>query len=528
MIFKHEQDVRLRHDRHLRIASAATGESEEKVVRKFLDQRVLLTGDDRRLRTQTGQLILSVAANLIARFCPKIDLIVPKDLSGYATVTQNILQAVDKSSSADFRVVNEPDFGIYAAVLSVGRPATMTHSTTIVDGKGWLAIVNQSGNLQAVPDQIDENPFGGLLAAALGAAEVFKYLLKPLPGKAHHFGDVTFSAFDYSINTLAPGPPLPKNLVLPKSLLAGVGAVGNAFLLSLSYVEGLRGELIVVDEEFLDDPSNLNRYLLAFEEDIDPLNPKPKTQLAIQLFHGRPIEIQTFQGPLDQALQQIYDRQIARPQVILSAVDNNEARRSLQKVWPDLVLEGATGGTTSQVSRHEYKKGLACLLCIHTIEADQGGFSYTKHVAHLSGLAEERIAASHRDGSLAVTEQDVAKAPEEKKSLLRENLGKPICSVLSELENISSANPNVLPVQPAVSFVSMISGLLMAGELVKSSSGIESALETMFQMDALFPLSSALVQPIEKGKQCYCLMRRNEIDQYRLAMQNKSLGAHLN
>src|SRR2546425_2712635 len=178
-----------------------------------------------------------------------------------------------------------------------------------------------------------------LMASALGAAEVFKHLLKPLPGKAFHFGDMTFSTFDYSVNGNDRGPKLTNEIAFPDSLLVGVGAVGNAFLLSLSNIKSLRGNLLTVDEQMIDDPSNLNRYVLAFEDDADPRRPMPKTKLAVRLFEGSSIRVQPFQEPLEVFVKRIFQKEVLMPKVVLSAVDNNDARLVLQQLWPDLLLE---------------------------------------------------------------------------------------------------------------------------------------------------------------------------------------------
>jgi hypothetical protein len=358
------------------------------------------------------------------------------------------------------------------------------------------------------------------MASALGAAEVFKHLLKPLrPGKAFHFGEATFSTFDFSVGGNDPGPALPREIVIPRSLLVGVGAVGNAFLLSLSCVPGIRGDLMTVDEEAVDDPSNLNRYLLAFEGDANPEHPTPKTQLATRLFENSGIRIQPFQESLTVFLERVYRRETQRPQVVLSAVDNNDARLLLQKLWPDLLLEGATDHTLSQVSRHEYEKGLACLLCIHNFEAADLNFSYTARMAELSGLSEETVKASQVSASLVITAEHVAQATGEKQAFLSTKVGATVCSVLAELEAISSRSAKTLPVQPAVSFVSMISGLLMAGELVKYAAGLESSLDTFFNLDSMYPLANAALQRVAKVSTCYCSRRAAEIKRYREAQR---------
>lgn len=489
------------------------------MIRKFVDQRVLLTGDRARLATPSGRRMLLVAANLIARFCPKIDLLIDPSGDVLADETLNLLHRIDSSRHAEFHAVRRPVVSTYSAVLTIGAQATGMPIETVIDAAGWLAAISTEGTLRPLPGVTDENPFGALMAAALGAAEVFKQLVHPLPGKAFPFGTATFSTYDYSVNTLDPGPTLRTTTVLPPTLLAGVGAVGNAFLLALSNVPGVRGELYPIDKEQVDDPSNLNRYSLAEERDADPEHPTPKTHLAVRLFEGTGLEVHPLQVPLDTALRRVHDGELPRPTIVLSAVDNNTARDDLQKLWPDLLLEGATDHTLAQVSRHEYCSGLACLLCIHSRPGKSNEFSYVSHAAEISGLAEAVIAASLRDAEMVVTDAHVEGAPEPKRAHLAAHVGKPICSVVGELERLSAKPAAELPHQPTVSFVSMISGVLMAAELVKYVGGLGSGLQTFFQIDTMFPLQNAGLQTVEAVAACYCVARRDEIRQYRKAVQ---------
>jgi hypothetical protein len=72
-------------------------------------------------------------------------------------------------------------------------------------------------------------------------------------------------------------------------------------------------------------------------------------------------------------------------------------------------------------------------------------------------------------------------------------------------------------VQATVSFVSMISGLLMAAEFVKYAAGLNSSLETFFNLDSMFPLANAGLQRVNKVPTCYCSTRAIEIKRYREA-----------
>jgi molybdopterin/thiamine biosynthesis adenylyltransferase len=461
--------------------------------------------------------MLLVAANLIARFCPRIDLAFSDASPEFVAETLGLLRQIDTSSHAEFRVVYRPDHPSYAASLSIGQPAIHHAGQTVIDSIGWLAVLNRTTPMSR---DNHNSPFGALLAAALGAAEIFKSLLQPPAGTITHFGSATVSCFDYSLNGTDPGPCLPTSFHLPFSILGGIGAVGNAFLLALSFVKDVSGDLLVVDNDFVD-WTNLNRYLLAFEADADPEHAIAKTELALRLFSGRALRVHPYQEPLDSLLGRIHRKEVPRPEIVLSAVDNNDARWAMQSLWPQLILEGATDRTLSQVSRHQYGSSLACLKCIHPKPTRSQ--NYVEHVSKLSGIRADVVTQSHHSADLTLSEEHItSNATEEQRTLLRRHVGAPICSILSELEKVSQMPSMELPVQPAASFVSMTAGLLMAGELVKRASGLPSALETLYQLDSFFPLENAFLQGVLKSNTCDCIVRKNEIRAYRAAMHGDS------
>src|SRR5262245_47032407 len=101
-------DPERRFDRHLGLASELAGESRSEAIRKFVAQRVLLTGDRERLATPGGRLMLLVTANLIARFCPKIDLMLDASARVLVDETLGLLYRIDSSRHAEFRNVATP------------------------------------------------------------------------------------------------------------------------------------------------------------------------------------------------------------------------------------------------------------------------------------------------------------------------------------------------------------------------------------------------------------------------------------
>jgi molybdopterin/thiamine biosynthesis adenylyltransferase len=500
-----------RASRHLPIAQALTGEDERIVLRKF-EQPVLLTGDRLRLRTRAGRLMLDVAANLISRFCRHIDLSFGIGLEKAEEEVRQLLLGID--SALRIRRVADCTSERYAAILSIGSVPWDVTRVTAIDASGWVARVSGAGKLPIRSELEDANPFGALAAAALGAAEVFKHVLKIRREKGGFFGETSFSTYDYGVATDSVGPSLPERLILPSTLLAGVGAVGNAFLLALAQVPGLSGKLVVVDKEFLDDSSNLNRYALAREADVRPENPLPKTTLATRLFAGTNVSVRPLQMDVKEIARTIERVEMPRPDVIISALDNNPSRYEIQDLWPDLLLEGATSETLLQVSRHEYDTGLACLRCLHP-ELPASPVSYEERIRQFSGLRADWIRAAGADPKLPLTAEALPQADHLLRDLLSQHVGKPACSVLAEIEALSTRPLAELPIQPAVSFVSAMAGILVAAEYVKYLMHLSTSLKTFFQTDLMFPLKDDCLQEVQKVSSCYCVERKDIIARYR-------------
>ena len=139
--------------------------------------------------------------------------------------------------------------------------------------------------------------------------------------------------------------------------------------------------------------------------------------------------------------------------------------------------------------------------------------TYTRIAERKSGLSAARIEAARRDASLLVSDDDVHHAPREHRSTLERHVGSSICSVLSELERTSQAPDR--PPQVAVSFVSMLAGVLQAAELVKYCLRAPSHLTTFFDIDSGMPLDRALMQAARPRSTCYCTVRADSIRRYR-------------
>lgn len=504
------------YDRHLRLAELYTGDSQSQALEKFTGARVLVMVADSAYSTNTGRLMLSTVLNLIARFCPKIDVAAP----GYLSIVEAsllLLRQIERSDDAEFRPVSAPDFGAYRSILQIGRSTTYPAQAICLDSSGWMAAIEYGSAPAPLPPAPDESiPFGAIIAACLGAAEVFKRLLQAAPAKVASFEPAVLSAFDYSVAADASGnnsgPAIPQ-ISLPQTLLAGAGAIGNAFTYALRQVPDISGSLVVVDKKPIA-MTGWNRCIETMYDDAFGPN-RSKVSIIERAFSGTGIECTAGEGELEDYITRIHQKQSPRPKVIVSGVDNNEIRGSLQSMWPDLLLEGATRNAGLHVFKYDYYKETACLKCIHpTRPSDATTVSPSRDIARVTGLPEQVIMAALRGEDINLRAEDLGQVTPEYASRLKGQVGQSMCSVLADVSQYST-RPELVPKAATVSFVSVMAGTLVAAELVKWAGGLGSPLETLYIFEAFAPLANAYLQPLEKLSSCECRKDAEIINRYR-------------
>lgn len=516
---KHESS---RDDRHIRLAQRM-GIDEHAARTKFLGNTILLTGDHPTLLRPEGRTMALTAMNLIARFCPRIDVFMPWSPNLAQELTA-LGQAIDSSASAAYRVLSDIDDELkYKSVLSIGPTPVPSPVVTEITASGWLAGVSSSGPAPVLAEAWC-GP-GALAAAAIGASQVFIRLLEPLESAGGLSPSIVFSTYDLTARTdlrglVTDSGPTVDNVELPTVLLGGCGAVGQAFFYSLLHLPIRAGLLWAVDHDRAS-LSNLNRCPLAFQGHIELSEPPLKVSLLEDAAKGTSLQVHADRRPLDEALKDPQTYPVGFPTIVVCGVDNAEARAELQRLWPDLFLEGSTGDAQLQVLRWAFGNDRACSFCYHsdvkTVDAP-----YHERMAIRSGLAPERISASLVAPDAVVTELDVVAAPADKQSFLVERKGQPICSVLSEIERFTQQQET--PKEPSVSFTSFLTGVILAAEVLKHAANLPTRLDSQFLADTLFPLTRAEVIPLIPLSSCYCQKRKGTIAHFRQAVTSQGLG----
>lgn len=343
--------------------------------------KVVFVADPTYLQSFAGQVAWATTLNLAARLyrgIRQVRLCLPPDIARRPHVyfpndERKLLDAslrmLEQLNPGCFEVEAgaplAPEAG-WVWVRIGGDARDEPHAITIA-GRGWLGCVGDNA-WTTLPD--DENPIGPMIAACLGVAELYKALYPPkdYSGPAPH----RFSAHDYSDPTRAGPSPGPASL--PRTHIAGAGAVGLAFLLALSSCPWLSGSenLRVVDYDDLED-TNLNRCVLAVLSDLDLRAEKGKVVIALREL--------TRQGFTPAVYPETWQAYAARPEytddcdfdLVVSCVDKYEARMAVQYArMPKLLLTAGTGDFLVTVSRHVLDDGLACGLCHQSRDPDTG------------------------------------------------------------------------------------------------------------------------------------------------------------
>jgi molybdopterin/thiamine biosynthesis adenylyltransferase len=465
---------------------------------RFLNKQVLLTGDPTILFTENGRSCFLDSIRLLVRVCPHIIVSIPPSCRALLDDAKSLAKHVAFGREIDFRHAVQ-DMTPYDAILSIGSTVRPHLPWTTINSNGWVARVS-SGDKEVSPECDLTNPIAALAAACLGVGEVFKRLIRL---KAER-GEL-LNGFSYSLRTYQPykcdfGPALPDDL--PADLLiVGAGAIGNG-LAHLASQLRFTGRISIIDSQIYG-MENLGTCILIGSDQLT----KPKALVLSECLTKAGKDAKGFHMPFGQYMKDVDTHEA----IVINGLDNIDVRHDVQRsLWPDVVIDGAIGDFTCQVSRHPWADNIACLICLFR-RPDAGPAEEFQREA--TGLPRERLESA--DSVLA--KADVDQAPTEKQEFLRSRIGRPICSVVQEAmaQKISEERQGE-GFQPSVPFVACFSACMVIAETVAHICGWPSILEPRFQFDFLTGPAYGQEVPQTRRTDCICARRRN-IDKVRKA-----------
>ena len=340
------------------------------------------------------------------------------------------------------------------------------------------------------------NAIGAIYTAALGAAEAFKRTARVLPGRRVLHRHLRFCPVTLA-SDLRAAPDLPRDMDLDLALL-GVGAVGTGIVLLLDAMNAT-GRLLAADRERFG-PENRGTYSLGGT--AETLAAPWKTDLARAAL--RRFDVISFRGPVEQLPAAVDSGTIPWVRTVLTALDSANARREAQRLWPDRLIDAATGETMLGIHDHEYGTG-PCLICVFPPE--RSGAGAARRLADLTGLTAERAMR----GDDPLTEEDLAGLTERQQQLLRPHLDEPVCGLA---QAIGLTGLDAAGFRPSIPFVSLQAACLSVGRLIATRLGVRPA-GNLVQYDGLFGPQTATADWMNRRPGCYCQTRADTIEHVR-------------
>jgi hypothetical protein len=346
----------------------------------------------------------------------------------------------------------------------------------------------------------DTRPASGLgvmTTAALVCGEAFKAIADVSPGRA-----VTHERFSWCPVTLSdnPGgtPPLRAAGDIDLAIV-GLGAIGTAITAILSMLP-LRGTVMLVDPERFA-PENVGTYSVGGAQDAQTM--PFKTDLAADTL--RRFRCVRYPVSVEELVAEIDSGRAPWPALVLTGTDSADARREAQRLWPERLIDGATGDTTCGLHDVAADTRHACLQCIFA--PDISGPSSAERLARATGLPADLL----RHGDELLTEQHVDALAVERQELLRPQVGRPVCGLAQ------AVGLTVLPSEdyrPSVPFVSQQAACLVVGRLVASILGVSTS-GNFVQYDALIGPHARVEEVRLPSPECFCQQRADIVQAVR-------------
>jgi molybdopterin/thiamine biosynthesis adenylyltransferase len=476
-------------------------------VDEIYSRTVVLTGEPGVIATQNGRWCFIDALNILSHVVGNLVVALPEECSAqFRTAVGNLCSQA--WSNGSIRIVNYDAGQLMEAsdaVLCVGTIARPSLGWTVINSNGWLARV--SSGASHLPNDLEQpNALGALMAASLGVTEIFKRIFCIPHDVAPPLDGIQFSLFDLTTSTTWIGPALPSEIMLPDTLLVGAGAIGNGIALLLSQLP-LVGRVHIVDKQDYAD-ENLGTCILM--KRLGWLNQPKAKRLASWLRENSSLIVTGEKCLIESAKSGEYIANLS-VDLILNGLDNVNARRETQGLWPAIIIDGGINEIGAAVVQHRLdQENLACLMCWFGSPKDEERVQQS----HLAGLNTDTLADIDRPS----TEDDIATAAENEREWLRTlpGEGKDNCSVISEATLSSQLGVDVDEgFRPSAPFVAAAAAALVVSEAVKALVFPDTPVVPKFQIASLFlgPEDSSIRLKMLPSASCQCVVHHELISQ---------------
>ena len=507
-------------------------DTDEQAIRELLGGTTIqVLVASQAVRTFAGQVLVYQLATLLVRLFDRVELQGDDAISTHLNMVllngqflpelRNLLRVI-----RPIEPVPRTSRVVTVMVGNVESGEDTAQADIFVGATDWCAAIS----LHSPQEVLDTtSPVGSLAAGALGASEVFKLVFAGLIQGVRSADEYSLSLLDYSVGgsldgksmgpIQEPGPELPEQVDID-AVLYGCGSIGCGLILGLMFAPQVRGHLVTVDKERLEEP-NLYKYALLRRADITESAYKAVwAQKQMSTYAKGRVRAQAFVGTAEAYVASLLpDYTIP---LAISAVDSVESRFEIQDTLPRKVINAGILGTTAEVSVHNFGEG-PCLACM--VIAERNETWDPKPIAERLGLTPERV-VELMPGNVMLTVADIAQIKQHGSlsaaslNIVDAFVGKSLLALwvraaYSEATvQIASGNR----VQVTTAFVSALAGVMLLAELIK-----ELVVElrpfvvgNSYRLELLgIPVSGAFMETRDETGTCLChssfrLMMHNE------------------
>ena len=461
----------------------------------LLSQRICICFDKKTIATAEGFATIDMLVRLLSRLYPNLQLRCidgkSADLDYFNELAHSINEYIDLS-------ISEPNAVIVVGDIQVKFPCLQFFAGS----DQWLARFSVL-RPQLCGNSI--NRFGAGAAACFAAANIFRHVFKEHLSVAELDNEFVYSTFNGCINEKAQQGPALGNINLTDTILVGLGAIGNATAWALKDLN-LSASLHLVDGQKIDS-SNLQRYVLATEADID----KQKTKLVDTFLNSA--TVRSFPYHFDKYISVRGNWKIFRAAV---CVDSAEDRRLVQGSLPNRIINAWTQQDQCGLSRHYNFLNDPCLACLyHPVREEKSlpikiaeSFGFTE-VMHINMVRD--YMAHQRPVDIPMI-QLIAHIKNINAQALQPYIGKQlqvfyaevICGgVMMQLTGSTQKQTAEVP----STFESAMSGILLAAEIVIDCSNIRrDKAPTIHKLNLLKPITNYTYDMLDKtyAPDCIC------------------------
>jgi hypothetical protein len=469
--------------------------------RRLMDVVVTLAFDRNASSTAEGAASLDMSARLAARLYPRVRVLA---LDGDEATAERLRELVS-SINPDI----DPEMGLgheLSVAVVVGASSFESDSTVYIGSDRWVAKVS---TIAPVKSCDSTNPFGAGAAACVGMANVFRAVFADRIAKPALDTELQLSLLNFEIGESAENGDLPPGLDIGLVQLVGVGAIGNAFVWGMGRLRDVRGHLHLIDHETIE-LTNLQRYVLPNMADTGA----SKVTLAAAVLSDGDLTADPFSATWSDYVAGVGHHNFEK---VVVALDTARDRVQVQSSLPRKIFNAWTQAGDLGVSRHGFDGDEACLACLYLptgprrnedeIVAEELGFVGIEKVLGIRQLLNFGTPV----GENFVREVAFTKGVPVEQLLpfatlpLRNFRQRAICgNVIMRAADGSGADLEV-----PLAFQSALAGVMLAAELVASTSGVRRGdVGTRSVVDLMRRIPGRITFPVLKGNpgpaRCIC------------------------